>query len=74
MLGNVAEWVNDWFGPYGLDSRADPQGPDGGVYKILRGGSWTDDFSFMKRISYRNTSFLGFQDSAVGFRICRSVE
>lgn len=40
LAGNVFEWVGDWFGPYAADESADPVGPDSGMQRILRGGSW----------------------------------
>ncbi len=42
MLGNVWEWVNDWFGEnyYAASPERDPQGPDSGQHHALRGGSW----------------------------------
>ena len=42
MVGNVYEWVNDWFGSsyYQSTPYENPQGPDSGVFRILRGGSW----------------------------------
>lgn len=40
MAGNASEWVADWFGPYPADEVTDPQGPDSGEYRILRGGSF----------------------------------
>ena len=39
MLGNVAEWVADSYGPYSSAPQTDPQGPPNGR-KIARGGSW----------------------------------
>jgi len=41
-LGNVWEWVNDWFDEdyYQNSPSQDPKGPDSGQYKVLRGGSW----------------------------------
>src|SRR5262249_36405227 len=40
MLGNVAEWVHDWYGPnyYEESPAADPAGPRTGSYRIFRGG------------------------------------
>jgi hypothetical protein len=43
-LGNVAEWVQDWYGQnyYAESPAADPQGPASGSYRVFRGGSWLD--------------------------------
>jgi len=41
-LGNVWEWVNDWFDAnyYQDGPSEDPPGPGAGKYRVLRGGSW----------------------------------
>ena len=40
-LGNVGEWVEDWFaGQYPPGSATDPKGPASGTLRTLRGGSF----------------------------------
>ena len=47
MLGNVAEWCLDWYqDDLGAAAATDPSGPDRGLYRTIRGGSYfPDEFS-----------------------------
>ena len=40
MHGNVAEWCQDWYGPYPEVPLSDPKGPPSGPGLVVRGGSW----------------------------------
>ncbi|MCY2924212.1 MAG: formylglycine-generating enzyme family protein [Planctomycetota bacterium] len=44
MYGNVAEWCSDWYADsYAKAGTRDPQGPDSGSLRVLRGGGWYDN-------------------------------
>jgi len=42
MVGNVWEWVNDWYAPdyYANSPARNPAGPDEGDQRVLKGGCW----------------------------------
>jgi len=40
MVGSVWEWTNDWFDQYPDETVKNPTGPDCGIEKVLRGGSF----------------------------------
>lgn len=40
MRGNVKEWCKDWHGDYSRTAVRNPQGPQYGNEKVIRGGSW----------------------------------
>ena len=41
MLGNVWEWVDDWYeNTYSVLEKQNPTGPPSGEYKVIRGGSF----------------------------------
>lgn len=72
LAGNVSEWVNDWYDPeaYWRPFRDDPTGPDHGVVRVVRGGSYYDNAALL-RSSYRYglNPMSGF--STVGLRCAR---
>ena len=75
--GNVAEWVNDWYGSNAEYSSGDqkplvdPLGPDEGEFHVIRGASWARGHLPQLRLAYRDFGAKGVHD--VGFRIARYV-
>ncbi len=67
MLGNVWEWVSDWYGPYPDGAATDPQGPQNGKHRALRGGCWSYIPRFA-RVSIRNRIVPAFRNIYLGFR------
>ena len=70
MLGNVWEWVEDWYGDYPGGSVTDPRGPGSGSYRVLRGGGW-DSYAGAVRASFRFPN-PGFSYLDLGFRLLRT--
>ena len=73
MLGNVWEWVHDWYGITYYSSRqeTDPQGPVSGEYRVSRGGSWRGVVRGQARVSARYILKPNVRNMVVGFRCVR---
>jgi len=70
--GNLWEWVYDWFGEtyYPVSPVQDPQGPETGYNRVLRGGSW-DGSPDLLRVSGRGRLFPTLRSVYHGFRCAR---
>lgn len=73
MAGNVAEWVQDWFGfdYYAYMPKRNPPGPTAGRYKGVRGGSWKSK-QVMLRSATRGGAAPDQRSATIGFRCARS--
>jgi formylglycine-generating enzyme required for sulfatase activity len=73
VVGNVWEWVGDWYGAYSTDSSKDPTGPDKGEKKVLRGGAFNGSFASWLHPAYRYQQVPKAQSHGIGFRCAKSI-
>ena len=75
MAGNVKEWVDDWYDReyYNEQSEyANPRGPIGGEFKVVRGGSWRDMKGFIYS-TFRNSGNPKSRMDDYGFRCAKNA-
>ncbi|PHN06208.1 formylglycine-generating enzyme family protein [Flavilitoribacter nigricans] len=70
LLGNAQEWCSDWYEAvyYTGSPLLNPKGPENGIRKVLRGGSWEDTLGNIQPV-IRNKNIPGIRSDKNGFRI-----
>jgi formylglycine-generating enzyme required for sulfatase activity len=68
MHGNVCEWCQDWYGPYGTAAQVDPAGPSSGSDRVLRGGRWVYLAAYC-RSAFRDGYLPDYGLDSFGFRV-----
>lgn len=73
--GNAWEWVQDWFNAnyYSQSPTTDPKGPDSGIERVVRGGSWHITANSW-RSAFRRDYKPDYRGISIGFRVVLEEE
>ncbi|MBQ4514669.1 MAG: SUMF1/EgtB/PvdO family nonheme iron enzyme [Anaerolineaceae bacterium] len=74
MLGNVAEWVADWYdeSAYQYTDTENPQGPTAGTEKVVRGSSFETDINSLHAAARYGMNPADYAYT-LGFRCAKSI-
>jgi formylglycine-generating enzyme required for sulfatase activity len=73
MVGNVREWTRDWYDAeyYPKSPPSNPRGPESGVERVIRGGSWANSDEYLL-VTNRDREQPNFQSATIGIRCVRT--
>ncbi len=77
VVGNVWEWVSDYYAEYDKDAAKapaqDPKGPATGPDRVIRGGAWNGSMPSWVRPSFRFHVAPDARSYGFGFRCAKSL-
>lgn len=73
VVGNVWEWVADYYAPYTADAEVDPKGPATGDTRVIRGGAWNGGYPSWVKPTFRYKDTPTKRSYGIGFRCAKSL-
>jgi formylglycine-generating enzyme required for sulfatase activity len=73
LVGNVWEWVADYYDTYADADQRDPVGPTSGRTRAMRGGAWNGAYTDWVRPSFRFHDAETTRSHGVGFRCAKTL-
>ena len=73
VVGNVWEWVSDYYAPYEKENATNPTGPGAGAERVVRGGAWNGTQPSWVRPTFRFKDDPETRSFGIGFRCARSL-
>jgi formylglycine-generating enzyme required for sulfatase activity len=73
VVGNVWEWVSDWYAPYTPEPSTNPKGAETGTERVLRGGAWNGSDPAWVRPTYRFKSSPKLRSYGIGVRCAKTL-
>jgi formylglycine-generating enzyme required for sulfatase activity len=73
VVGNVWEWVLDYYAEYSASDQVDPHGPGAGDERVIRGGAWNGGYASWVRPTFRYKDVGSKRSYGIGFRCAQSI-
>jgi serine/threonine-protein kinase len=73
VVGNVGEWVSDWYAEYDKADAVSPGGPTEGRERVIRGGAWNGSYPAWVRPTFRYKDVPTKRSYGIGFRCAASL-